>query len=76
MHNIMCIHGKSHTKISVPYYRGTIVVGTKSGSGTIYEINVRPAVVGLRTDVIVDYDVLQYFSMTLDWVNGTGFLEG
>lgn len=73
---VMCIHGKSHTKISVPRYRGTIAVGTKSGSGTVYEINVRPVVAGLRADVIVGCDVLQHFRMTLDWVNGTGFLEG
>jgi len=72
----MCIHGKSHTEIRVPYYRGTITVGTKSGSGTIYGINVRPVVAGLYADVIVGYDMLQHFSMTLDYVNGTGFLEG
>jgi len=71
----MRIHGKSHTKIKVPYYRGTITVGPMSGSGTVYEINVRPTVAGLRADVIVGYDVLRHFSMTLDWVNGTGFLE-
>lgn len=70
------VHGKSHAKIKVPYYRGTITVGTRPGNGTVYGINVRPAVAGLRADVIVGYDVLRHFRLTLDWVNGTGFLEG
>lgn len=72
---VMRIHGKSHTKIRVPYYRGTITVGTKSGCGTVYELNVRPVVAGLYADVIVGYDVLRHFHVILDYVNGTGFRE-
>jgi len=73
--DIMCVHGKKRRGAAVQYYRGLVTVGTKSGSGTVYEIDVRPTVGGLRVDVVLGRDVLRHFRVTLDWRNGTGSLE-
>lgn len=71
----MCIHGKSHRKADVMCYRGVIVVGTRAGSGTVYALDVRPSVAGLRVDAVLGRDILRHFRVTLDWRDGTGWLE-
>ena len=71
----MCIHGKGHRKIDVRCYRGVIVVGTKAGSGTVYALDVRPTVNGMRVDAVLGRDILRHFRVTLDWRDGTGWLE-
>lgn len=57
------------------YYRGLITLGAKSGSGTVYEIDTRPVVGGMRVDVVLGRDVLRHFKVTLNWRDGEGFLE-
>lgn len=71
----MRIRGKGHRKAAVRCYRGTITVGTKSGSGIVYALDVRPTVDGMRVDAVLGRDVLRHFKVTLDWRNGTGILE-
>lgn len=72
---IMCVHGKAHRQIDVKRYRGTVIVGTKTGSGLVYELDVRPSVMGLRADAVLGRDVLRNFDAGLGWRAGTGFLE-
>jgi len=72
----MCVHGKAHRQIGVKRYRGTVTVGTGSGSGFVYALDVRPTVGGLRADAVLGRDVLQNFDVGLNWRAGTGFLEG
>lgn len=71
----MCVHGKAHRQIDVKRYRGTVIVGTKTGSGLVYELDVRPSVMGLRADAVLGRDVLRNFDAGLGWRAGTGFLE-
>ena len=71
----MRIHGKGHRKIDARRYRGVIVVGTKAGSGTVYSLDVRPTVNGMRVDAVLGRDILRHFRVTLDWRDGTGWLE-
>lgn len=71
----MRIHGKSHRKFSVKCYRGMVVVGTKTGCGTVYALDVSPSVAGLRVDAVLGRDILRHFRVTLDWKGGTGWLE-
>lgn len=72
----MCVHGKAHRQASVKRYRGVVTVGEVSGSGLVYELDVRPAVKGLRADAVLGRDVLRNFDVGLNWRAGTGFLEG
>ncbi|RNJ72258.1 MAG: hypothetical protein EB832_04125 [Thaumarchaeota archaeon S14] len=73
--DVMCVHGKKHRGAPVQYYRGLVSLGTKSGSGTVYEIDVRPVVGGLHVDVVHGRDILRHFKVTLNWRDGTGMLE-
>lgn len=74
--DVMCVHGKKRRGTPAQYYRGLVTVGTKSGNGTVCEIDVRPTVGGMRVDVVLGRDVLRHFRVTLDWRAGAGFLEG
>lgn len=73
--DILCVHGKNHKSLGIKYYRGKIAVGTKSGCGTVYEINVRPKVAGISVDAILGHDVPQHFNIALNHRDATGFLE-
>lgn len=72
--DILCVHGKEHRALKVKYYRGTITVGTKSGCGTVYAIDIRPRITGVSVDAILGNDVLHHFNIALNHRDGTGFL--
>lgn len=72
--DILCVHGKGHRELGTKYYRGTTMVGTKSGCGVVYEIGVRPRVAGAVVDAILGNDVLRHFNIALNHRDGAGFL--
>lgn len=71
----MCVHGRQHLGAPIRYYRGLVSLGTKPGSGRVYEIDTRLVVGGLRVDVLLGRDILRHFKVTLDWIGGVGHLE-
>ncbi|MDD9825542.1 MAG: hypothetical protein OXU86_02015 [Thaumarchaeota archaeon] len=71
----MCIHGMLHKDARLTAYRGLLTLGTRSGSGTVYEIDARLAVGGLSVGAVLGRDVLRNFNVALNWLDGTGFLE-
>jgi len=70
----MCVHGILHKDLKLIAYKGMLTLGTKSGSGTVYEINASLAVGGLRIGAVLGRDVLRNFNVALNWLDGTGFL--
>jgi len=72
--DILCVHGKEHREIDIEYYRGTVTVGTKSGCGMVYKIDIRPRIAGVSVDAILGNDVLRHFNIALNHRDGTGFL--
>lgn len=71
----LCVHGRQHSGVPIQYYRGLVTLGTKPGSGRVYEIDTRLVVGGLLVDVLLGRDILRHFKVTLDWKGGTGYLE-
>lgn len=72
----MCVHGRQHGGVPIRHYRGLVTLGTKSGSGRVYEVGARLAVGGLHVDVLSGRGMLRHFKVTLGWRNGTGHLGG
>jgi len=68
----MCIHGVIHKDLKTRSYHGMVTLGTKSGSGIVYE-TVAPLVVGgQRVDAVLGRDILCNFNVSLCWKDGTG----
>ncbi|MDD9809306.1 MAG: hypothetical protein OXU25_05680 [Thaumarchaeota archaeon] len=64
-----------HKGARLTAYRGLPALGTRSGSGTVYEIDARLAVGGLGVGAVLGRDVLRNFNVAPNWPGATGFLE-
>jgi len=70
----LCVHGKNHAGIETKSYRGVVTLGTVYGNGTVYELDARPTVGGLRVGAVLGRDMLHSFNVALNWKDRTGFL--
>lgn len=70
-----CIHGKIHENLKVPVYKGNIEIGTFSKEIDVIGLSDDITVGSEKVDAIIGRNILQNFTVNLDWKNCKGDMK-